>query len=92
MSATPEAPEPWMEALRRAVEAGHYRTESATGAQEPFPWQGKHCDDCPFWHRGVCLVHGEYRRAKAHTCVYFDPCNRAEAEARTRRNTGSLDT
>jgi hypothetical protein len=71
--------ESWILELKRAVEAGYYRTEASTGLQTRFPWQGKTCQDCPFWREDVCKVHAESRSGSAHTCVYFDKSNRAAA-------------
>jgi hypothetical protein len=73
---TSAEPEGWVLRLRRAYEAGYYRTEAATGEQTRFPWQGKTCADCPFWGDSVCFVHNERRSSAAHTCTYFDAPNR----------------
>jgi hypothetical protein len=77
----PQISENWMIELKRAVEAGYYRTEAAVGRQVRFPWQGKTCGDCPFWRDNICRVHIESRSGSAHTCVYFDAPNRAAALA-----------
>jgi hypothetical protein len=70
----------WMVRLRRAVEAGYFKTEAALGEQEPFPWQNKTCTDCPFWlETHWCQVHGADREPDAHTCGYFDPCSHTAA-------------
>jgi hypothetical protein len=74
-----QLPETWMVGLKQAFEAGYYRTESATGSQTRFPWQGKSCRDCPFWQQGVCRVHAEQRSGSAHTCIYFDAPNHTAA-------------
>lgn len=71
----------WLLRLRAAVQAGYYRTESAVGEQERFPWQGKTCGDCPFWRKGKCLVRLTPRDASAPTCSYFDEPNRGAARA-----------
>lgn len=71
----------WISRLKEAYDAGYYRTESAEGAQSPFPWQNKSCRDCPFWSSTVCQVHAEYRSPMAYTCGYFDPANHEEARA-----------
>ena len=70
----------WLLRLKRALDAGYYRTEAALGEQEPFPWQNKTCRDCPFWlDTSWCQVHGEPREAAAHTCAYFDESHRLAA-------------
>jgi|SRR5947209_100380 len=74
-----EAPETWMVDLKRAVQAGYYRTEVARGGQTRFPWQDKTCRDCPFWRESICRVHAESRSGSAHTCVYFDAPNHGAA-------------
>ncbi|HEX6507531.1 MAG TPA: hypothetical protein VF221_07860 [Chloroflexota bacterium] len=66
----------WLYRLRDAYNAGYYRTEPAEGAQSPFPWQNRTCQDCPFWSNRICRVYGEYRSEETHTCAYFDQCNR----------------
>jgi|SRR5947209_4211082 len=66
-------PGDWLLRLKTAYEAGYYRTEASLSEQTPFPWQNKTCSHCPFWTRGTCMVHREYRHAAAHTCTYFDP-------------------
>jgi hypothetical protein len=71
--------EAWMLDLKRAVEAGYYRTEPSVGQQTKFPWQGKTCRNCPFWRESVCRVHAENRSGSAHTCMYFDTPNRTAA-------------
>jgi hypothetical protein len=76
---TSTAPEPWLLRLRAAYRAGFYKTESAVGKQERFPWQGKTCGDCPFWSNNQCSVFIERRSPLAHTCCYFDRANRAAA-------------
>lgn len=66
-------PEPWLVRLKQLVEAGRYRTEEAEAEQEPFPWQGKSCGDCPFWlDSDWCDVYAMDRPAREHTCGYFD--------------------
>jgi hypothetical protein len=72
---------PWLNRLRTAVDAGYYRTESSTDAQEPFPWQNKTCGDCPFWHDSTCLVRLAPRHATDQTCSYFDAPNREAAKS-----------
>ncbi|MGH2441723.1 MAG: hypothetical protein ACRDFX_00985 [Chloroflexota bacterium] len=67
----------WIIKLRSAVEAGYYRTEVAAGEQTRFPWQGKTCGDCPFWHQRVCAIYETDRSPESHTCAYFDDANRA---------------
>lgn len=64
--------EPWMLRLKAACEAGYYRTEADVDRQEHFPWQNKHCGDCPFWSNEVCRVYAERRAAVAPTCATFD--------------------
>jgi hypothetical protein len=64
--------EVWLQGLKAAYEAGYYKTESAVGEQTPFPWQGKRCQDCPFWAHNTCRVFGERRSGLAHTCRQFD--------------------
>jgi hypothetical protein len=66
--------------LKRAYDAGYYRTEPAADEQTPFPWQNKFCRDCPFWSDGFCFVFGEYRGPLAHTCTYFNPVHREAAQ------------
>lgn len=39
----------WVYCLKKAYDAGYYRTEPAVDEQTPFPWQNKFCRDCPFW-------------------------------------------
>ncbi len=74
----------WIARLKQVYDAGYYRTEAAVGEQTAFPWQNKTCKDCPFWASSVCQVHAEYRAAYAHTCIYFDAGNRAQAQTRIR--------
>lgn len=77
----PIPPEPWVARLKCAVDAGYYQTEADVDHQEPFPWQGKTCRDCPFWLEiGFCRVLARSRAASAHTCEFFDPVNRDAAE------------
>ena len=65
--------EAWVLRLKRAYDAGYYKTEEALGEQEPFPWQNKTCRDCPFWlDTRWCQVHAEDRGPAEHTCSYFD--------------------
>ncbi len=65
--------ENWMKRLKRAYEAGYYKTEPALGQQQPFPWQNKTCRDCPFWLDTCwCQVHAGDRALDEHTCAYFD--------------------
>jgi hypothetical protein len=71
----------WLLRLKTAYDAGYYRTEAAVGSQVAFPWQNKACADCPFWVRGTCAVHLEYRSGTAHTCIYFDQANRDAGRA-----------
>ena len=71
----------WVQTLKAGYEAGYYRTEAAIGEQMQFPWQGKTCKDCPFWANSICQVFAEYRSSTAHTCSYFDPWNRQQAQA-----------
>lgn len=70
----------WAYRLRDAYDAGYYKTEPAEGQQISFPWQNKTCRDCPFWANSICQVHAEYRSSTAHTCGYFDRCNRGDAQ------------
>jgi hypothetical protein len=70
----------WVYRLKDAYQAGYYRTEPAEGTQTPFPWLNKSCRDCPFWINSICQVHAEYRGPLAHTCSYFDPWNREQAQ------------
>jgi hypothetical protein len=81
----------WVYRLKRAYDAGYYKTESAPGDQSSFPWQNKSCKDCPFWTNGVCRVFVEHRGSGAHTCIYFDLPNREEAQdmIRARQNRGA---
>ena len=74
------AADEWMQRLKRAYDAGYYKTETEQDAQSTFPWQNKWCKDCPFWQGSVCLVFGEYRKAMAHTCAYFDAPNHETAQ------------
>ena len=70
----------WLYELKRRVDAGYYTLETGEEAQEPFPWQNKTCQDCPFWLNSVCQVRAEYRKATADTCEYFDPANQEEGK------------
>lgn len=70
----------WVSRLKAAYDAGYYRTEPAVGAQAAFPWQNKSCKDCPFWSNNICQVFSAYRAPLSHTCSYFDPWNREQAE------------
>ena len=72
--------ESWVQTLKAAYDAGYYRTETALGNQSSFPWQNKFCRDCPFWSNSICQVFAEYRSSTAHTCSYYDPCNRQAAQ------------
>lgn len=72
----------WLYALKRAVEAGYYRTETAVDEQSSFPWQGRTCADCPFWQSNECGVQVTERPANAHTCRYFDRPHREKGRAR----------
>jgi hypothetical protein len=72
--------ENWMLALKRAYEAGYYKTEAAPGKQTYFPWQNKTCRDCAFWYHSVCRVHLERRGGMSHTCVHFDDTVHGMAE------------
>ena len=66
-------PEEWMLGLKKAYEAGYYKTEPATDEQERFPWQDKSCRDCPFWlDTEWCEVFAREQRPTVHTCSYFD--------------------
>lgn len=64
--------EDWLVRLKRAYDAGYYRTEAAVGLQTRFPWQDKTCKDCPFWQKEICTLYRERRSALAHTCVQFN--------------------
>jgi hypothetical protein len=70
----------WVVNLKKAYEAGYYRTEPGEGEQTTFPWQNKTCKNCPFWSNSICQVFAEYRSSTSHTCSYFDPWNRAAAQ------------
>lgn len=71
----------WIHRLKLGYDAGFYKTEESLGQQSGFPWQSKTCKDCPFWSKSRCPVFGEYRGPWAHTCVYFDLPNRAQAQS-----------
>jgi hypothetical protein len=73
--------EDWLLKLKAAYEAGYYRTESAEGQQETFPWQNKLCRDCPFWINDICQVDLRRCQGFSDTCAYFDPpdCSRGRA-------------
>jgi hypothetical protein len=73
--------EEWVLNLKTAYDAGYYKTEASPAEQSKFPWQNKTCKDCPFWADSICHVLAEYRSSAAHTCSYFDPWNRASAQA-----------
>jgi hypothetical protein len=66
--------------LKAAYAAGYYKTEADRDQQSGFPWQNKTCKDCPFWSYNVCRVFADYRAPAAHTCRYFDPAHRLEAQ------------
>jgi hypothetical protein len=87
----PQISDNWMTELKRAVEAGYYRTEAALGEQTQFPWQGKTCRDCPFWRENICVVHVESRSGSAHTCIYFDAPNRTAAVAFMKSRTAAVE-
>jgi hypothetical protein len=82
--------ETWLVDLKRAVDAGYYRTESSVAQQTRFPWQGMTCRNCPFWRESVCQVHAETRSGSAHTCVYFDAPNRSAALELMRSRTAAV--
>jgi len=73
--------EHWLENLKAGFDAGYYRTEAAVGERASFPWHGKRCKNCPFWANSICQVFAEYRSSTAHTCSYFDPWNRPQAQS-----------
>jgi hypothetical protein len=75
-----QAPEEWLLRLKSAYDAGYYQTEADANQQTLFPWQNKSCRDCPYWANSICRVHAEYRAAASATCMYFDECNREQAE------------
>jgi hypothetical protein len=70
----------WVYKLKAAYEAGYYKTEAEEADQIAFPWQNKTCKNCPFWSNSICQVYAEYRSSTAHTCSYYDPCHRQEAQ------------
>lgn len=71
--------EDWIHRLKAGYDAGYYRTETDRADQIAFPWQDKHCGDCPFWANGLCRVEGTLRSVSADTCTYFDSVHHAEA-------------
>ncbi len=96
-------PEEWMLGLKRAYEAGYYKTEPATDEQERFPWQDKSCRDCPFWlDTEWCEVFAREQHPTVHTCSYFDDLtlegttpspsmNARQRAASSKRGAGSHD-
>jgi hypothetical protein len=71
----------WIYRLKAAYDAGYYKTEPAEAEQVRFPWQNRTCRDCPFWTNSICQLQEGYRSPTGHTCMFFDPWNRAEARA-----------
>jgi hypothetical protein len=80
--------ERWLDRLQAACEAGLYRTESEPEQQMRFPWQDKHCRECPFWMNDVCQVDLRACTAEDPPCAFYDPPNfvlgRAAIEERLR--------
>ena len=75
----------WLVNLNAAFHAGYYRTETAEGEQEPFPWQNKICRDCPFWINDICQVDLSTCDGYGDTCAYFDPPEYPAARAEIMR-------
>jgi hypothetical protein len=72
--------EPWMLALKAGVGTGYYLTEVAEGEQTHFPWQNRHCGECPFWLNHVRRLHAEKRSAESHTYRFFNPAHHHEGQ------------
>jgi len=62
-------PPVWMQRLKAAYDAGHYRTESAAVEQVPVPPLLGTCDGCPFWNIADCRRYAEYRGRRSAPCT-----------------------